>query len=343
MTDARKEDYWTSLGSEDGEEDGDDLPTVRDRIVAQLDATEIHGVLGTFRNGETFYLVISHSTDREGVGPVLDLRTVVVDLPDETVRVTDNNLWVPQDSDVAGGLARLLARTQGDLSGSVDADADPLTHSSAEDVDVEDLLDREVADDYEPPETREWGFGEGPPPQIDVLDRRLDAAGISTDERYNMLEFGDKAPFNHDLWARDDLAGNYGVYATSDDALVLVDVDNPDALDQDLPETFAVSSPHGSEERAHHYYHVGDLDAVREALGKWNFGPTWGDVRTQNQYVVGPGSQLDGCRKSGCSTCSRPDGGYYGIVEDREIAQVSAEWLVDLLDADPAVSGGDGR
>ena len=161
MTDARREDYWSGLDADADDQDGD-LPTVRDRIVAQLDASEIHGVLGTFRNGETFYLVISHSTDREGVGPVLDLRTVVVDLPDETVRIhEDNNLWVPKDSDIAGGLARILARTQGDLSGSVDPDADPLTHSAAEDIDADDLLDREVADDYEPAEQREWGFGEG--------------------------------------------------------------------------------------------------------------------------------------------------------------------------------------
>ena len=266
---------------------------------------------------------------------MLDLRTVVVDLPDETVRIhEDNNLWVPKDSDIAGGLARILARTQGDLSGSVDPDADPLTHSAGEDVDVEDLLDREVADDYEPPEQREWGFGEGPPPQIDKLDRRLDAAGISTDERYNMLEFGDKAPFNHDLWARDDLAGNYGVYATSDDALVLIDVDDPDALDQDLPETFVVSSPHGPDERAHHYFAVENLSEVADEFGKWNFGPEWGEIRANNQYVVGPGSQLDGCRKTECDGgCDRPDGGRYRIVNDAEISTVGADWLIDLLDA----------
>ena len=327
---AMREDYWSSLDA--GDQD-DDLPTVRDRIVAQLDATEIHGVLGTFRNGETFYLVISHSTDREGVGPVLDLRTVVVDLPDETVRVTDNNLWVPRDRDVAGGLAQLLARSQADLAGSVDADAPPLVETASEDVDAVDLLDREVADDYEPPEQREWGFGEGPPPEIDNLDKRLRDAGIDVSERYNMLEFGDKAPFNHDLWARDDLAGNYGVYATSEDPLVLLDVDDPDALDQDLPETFAVSSPHGSDDRAHHYYAVENFEQVVGEFGKRNFGPSWGEIRTSNQYVVGPGSQLDGCRKGGCRDCSRPDGGRYEIVADVEIETVGADWLIDLLDA----------
>lgn len=337
MTDARREDYWSGLDTGESE---DGLPTVRDRIVSQLDADEIHGVLGTFRNGETAYLVISQSTNREGVGPVLDVRTVVVDLADETVRVTDNNLWVPRDADVAGGLARLLARTQADVSGSVDSDADPLTHSASEEIDVGALLDQTVSDSYEPPETRDWGFGEGPPPEIEILVERLRDVGIDVSERFNMLEFGGKAPFNHDLWAAEDLAGNYGVYATEEDPLVLVDVDNPDALDQDLPETFAVSSPHGSEERAHHYYRVEDFQAVSDRYGKDNFGPTWGDVRAVNQYVVGPGSQLDGCRKDHCTECSRPDGGRYEIVEDAQIETVSAEWLIDLLDADPAVSGG---
>jgi hypothetical protein len=312
----------------------DALPTVRDRIVAQLDASEIHGVVGTFRNGETSYLVISHSTDRDGVGPVLDLRTVVVDLGDETVRVTDNNLWVPRDSEVAGSLTSVLARTQADLNGSVPSDADPLCESASDDLDADDLLDREVADDYQPPETREWGFGEGPPPEIDNLDKRLRDAGIDTSERYNMLEFGDKAPFNHDLWASGDLAGNYGVYATADDALVLVDVDDPDALDADLPETFAVSSPHGPDDRAHHYFAVENLSEVEDEFGKWNFGPEWGEIRVSNQYVVGPGSQLDGCRKTECDGgCDRPDGGRYRIVRDTEIATVGADWLIDLLDA----------
>jgi len=343
---AMREGHWSEWGSDGDDQDGDadgGLPTVRDRILAQLDADEIHGVLGTFRNGQTVYLVISHSTNRERVGPVLDLRTVVVDLADETVRVTDNNLWVPQDADVAGGLTSILARTQADLSGSVPGDAPPLTESPSDDVDLADLLDREVADDYDPAEPRDWGYGEGPPPEIDRMNARLREAGVETVDRYILLNFGSKSPFgeSHHFAGADGLKGNYGVYARQHDPLMLVDVDDPDALDVQLPETFRVTSPHGDDDRAHHYYVVDDVEAIHDEFGKVNFGPTWGDVRGHNQFVVGPGAQVSECRKDDhgpdCPV-NDPDGGQYEILDDREIATVSAEWMIDLLDSDSAVT-----
>lgn len=91
--------------------------TVREAIEDSLDADEIHGLAVTSRRDETIYCVVSQSTTwGEHEMPVLDLRTVVVDLESESVSVSDNGMWVPRDSDVSLSLTRLLGRTTTDLS-----------------------------------------------------------------------------------------------------------------------------------------------------------------------------------------------------------------------------------
>lgn len=320
-----------------------DTVTVRDRIEEQLDAGTIHGFAVTARRGSTTYAVVSATKDR-GHGEVVDLRTVVIDEDAEKVTVSDNGLWVPKDANTLDGLTQLVARTTSDVAtGPLD---DPL-ETGIDDVDVEAFLAEEIAPDtYDPDEEDDAGLSpaEGEPPEaLHTLHDRFREAGIGVEERYIRLREGGKDPWHsHNRGDVEYVSTgyNYGVYAASDDQLVLIDVDDPEAFDAEIPDTFRVSSPHGGDDRAHHYLAVPDVEKVREAFGKWNLGPSWGDVRIANQYVVGPGSQLDGCDKGAdCDgRCHAADGGVYRITNDAEIAEVSADWLIDVLSSDPSVS-----
>jgi hypothetical protein len=136
-----------------------------------------------------------------------------------------------------------------------------------------------------------------------------------------------------------------------------------------LPETFTTKSPHTDGETGGHRYYavetdatVDDFDAedvlgryirdseptktfeaahdapvalaLAERYGKPNVSPSWGEVRVVNQYVVGPGSQLDGCGKDWCDACAEADGGYYTIAQDVPIATIDVDDLATVLDAD---------
>ena len=205
--------------------------------------------------------------------------------------------------------------------------------------------------------------GSGPPdPERDRkrFGDRLAAADLNPN-RFIDVHDGYKKSTDHTQRGPDDpqLSGNYGVYAgrgaggtdAGDGYLVDVDIDDydgdtstSDALDAvlNLPATFTVQSPHtDGETGGHRYYQVtGEVKAAIEEIadGTTNPAPSWGEVRVENQYVVGPGSQLDGdgCSKEWCDRCSDPDGGYYRIAEDREIATITADRLVEVLCADPA-------
>jgi len=193
----------------------------------------------------------------------------------------------------------------------------------------------------------------------ELFAERLREAGLD-DTRFIDVVDGEKATHNHNQRAPDDdrLAGNYGVYAgrgageAGDGWLADVDVDDYDTdassagLDAvlDLPETFTVETPHtDGETGGHRFYAVtGDVtDAMQDVADASNPSPSWGEVRVANQYVVGPGSQLDGCEKEDCEECTTPDGGQYRIATDREIATITAEQLADALREDPAYADSD--
>jgi len=187
---------------------------------------------------------------------------------------------------------------------------------------------------------------------------RLREAGVDT-RRFIDVEDGTKASHDHTQLEPDSprLAGNYGVYggpgAGDGGEGVLVDVDVDDYREaaeneglqavNGLADTFAVESPHtDDDEPGHRYYRVvpGDdfetaTGAAVVATGSKNPDLSWGEVRIENQYVVGPGSQLDGCGKEWCDECAAPDGGYYRIAADRPIATITADDLFAVLDADP--------
>ncbi len=127
--------------------------------------------------------------------------------------------------------------------------------------------------------------------------------------------------------------GNYGVYAG--DGLIMLDVDEydgslPEAV-QSLPDTFSVETAHGGQ---HRYYAVSDdaAQALDGRFGAANPSLSWGEVRARKQYVVGPGSQLDGCSKDWCDECADPHGGQYSVHHDEEIASLNTETLLELVE-----------
>lgn len=334
---AVNEDYW-----EDLEDDLEDVPeesrtTVLDRIVEQLEPERIHGIEIHGSNGRAYYGVIAYSGRQNGMD-VLDLRTVVIDLRDETVKIHDNGLWIPRFEGAAAALTSIVARAKDDLDGSVSDDAPPLT-TSAIDAEADRILSHEIEDDYQPEDGdgwgETWGNGQGPPPQIYDFVARLEQADVPT-ERFSQLVFGEKVPNERygNRPADQGIYGNYGVETgvpgTTDEAgvdgrvlekdpLVIVDVDYPeDAPLEEIPETYAVSSASGSDDRAHHYFRCPDKEAVRDYFGSWAVKPSWGDIWLAGEYVVGPG----------CKT----EDGTYDVVTDVPIATLSSEELIELAD-----------
>lgn len=184
----------------------------------------------------------------------------------------------------------------------------------------------------------------------EVVDAALAEVGLDSDERFVDVVDGEKKCLDHDTRYASPPSGNYGIYATAGDQLVLLDVDDYDEIDdrtgldaveglRDEHPTLTQVSPHGG---AHLIFKVrtdqnGRLPShtLEKRVGTANPNPSWGEVRTMNQYVVGAGSQLDGCGKDGCSACADPDGGRYTVPNARPIATIDAATLVETLLRDP--------
>jgi hypothetical protein len=327
---------------------GEDVDTVLDVLLSELDPERFHGLTATRRDGDTIYLVVSQTTTQHTGAQALDLRTCVVDLDDESVSILDNGLWVPLDSDVSRSLTDVLVETTAQLRGN--GSETPAVESAVDDFDVEELLGTPVSEGRGGTSDEDVDDWETPPDEIWMLRERFEDAGIPTEDRFVMLNFGGKFPFGdeHHLGDASDMKAQYGVYSHADDPLVILDVDDLEGAEGDvdrLPETLRVSSPHGPDDRAHHYLRLDDADDVerlREEFGKLNPHPHWGEIRVDAGYVVGPGSQLDGCDKDDCTgdpPCSDPDGGRYEIIDDREIATVDVETLIDMLRDSHGVAG----
>lgn len=338
--------------------------TVRDRIEDLLG--EIHGLAVTRQQQETIYAVVSHSTTwdeiEEGVEadiPVLDIRTVVIDLDSESVSLSDNGIWTPQDPDSSEALTRVLGRTTNDLLGNIQPDADPL-ETAAIDLDPELLLARELEIEEEISEqhsdkmrrhggidpAREWGYGASPPPEIERVVERLEEIGEDPGDHCTRLVWGKKEPMTRKSRPIDELLGNYGIeLLPQSEGLIALDIDYPEQFpeDADLPDTLEISSPHGGDEQRHIMLHCRTKDDLANELGAWAIqGVSWGDLWIGDRYLVGPGSQLSeyGCDEGehdrgepgGCSECEDPEGGYYEILEDRPIATVESEDILELID-----------
>lgn len=332
------EDYWPTLDRDPDDDRDEDVPeTVLDRVVEQLDPDRIHGIEFHGSNGRAYYGVVAYSGRHNGMD-VLDLRTVVVDLRDETVKIHDNGLWIPRFEGAAQALTSIVARASNDLGGSCDEDAPPVLESAIN-TSAESILSHEIEDDYVADDGdgwgATWGNGNGEPPETHTLVDRLEQADVPTD-RFSRLNFGEKTPFErYGNRGTDSLLGNYGVETgvpgttleadvdsrvLENDPLVIIDVDYPEQAPlEDFPETFAVSSARGSDERAHHYVRCTDKQAVYDYFGSWGVqSPSWGEVWLAGEYVVGPG-------------CKTSDG-RYEIVTDVPMATLTAAELIDLCE-----------
>lgn len=150
------------------------------------------------------------------------------------------------------------------------------------------------------------------------------------------------------------LGGNYGVKGGrgGDDAgrwLVDIDVDDYDdatasnaAVDRLRDETTAVASAHTTHDRPGHLYVAVDGDpreVVHDVLGREvdNPAPSFGEIRVDNQYVLGPGSAV----VCGCDSCTDPDApdhfGRYELANDAAPVVWSPDEFREFLLADPAI------
>jgi hypothetical protein len=360
-----QEGYWSALSEDDVDLEQRATARVRELLVDRLEPEAIHGISVTRRQGETVYLVVAQSTTWDQIAevdhaiPILDLRTVVVDLEDDSVSVSDNGLWIPQEADVAESITRLLGRAVTDLSNGEQI-SDPTLQSAVDGLDPEMLLDRELEIDQAAESgqyvnqmdnhggidpSRAWGYGAGPPPEIDDVVDRLEEIDLNPAEHTTRLQFGKKEPWDRQPVTVEKLQGNYGIeLLPRSRGLIAIDVDYPEEFpDSELPETLEISSPHGSDERRHILLSCENKDEIAERLGAWAIqGVEWGDLWIGDRYVVGPGSQLSefGCddgdhergERGGCSECSDPSGGYYEIVSDHAIATVDPDDILDLID-----------
>jgi hypothetical protein len=303
--------------------------------------------------------------------PILDLRTIVVDFDEDSLTVSDNGLWVPHDQDVAEGLTQMLGRTVSDLSSATRPDVGPVLRSAADDVDVELLLEREIAPEIPTVDgqavdkmqrhtgidpARSWGYGAGPPPEVDHVVELLEDADLDPADHLSRLVWGKKEPMDRVGRPVDELTGNYGVELQPRDyGLIAIDVDYPEEFPEEfeLPETLEVSSPHGDDSRRHILLKCSDKGAIAEEIQAWAVQSTpWGDLWIGDRYVVGPGSQLSeyGCddgehirgEAGGCEDCEDPESGVYRIVNDAPIADVDADTILDLLDSSPGYELRDG-
>lgn len=184
----------------------------------------------------------------------------------------------------------------------------------------------------------------------EVVDGALAEAGLDSEDRFVDVVDGEKKCLDHDTRHATPPNGNYGIYATASDQLVLLDVDDYDEIDdrsgldaveelRDQEPTLVQVSPHGG---AHLIYKLrtdqnGRLPShtLEKRVGTANPNPSWGEVRTMNQYVVGAGSSLDGCDKDDCTTCADTDGGQYTVPNPRPVATIDAATLVETLLRDP--------
>lgn len=188
----------------------------------------------------------------------------------------------------------------------------------------------------------------------EIVAKRLEEAGLSSD-CFIRLQYGSKAPISHDTYPLEEIDnGNYGVYAG--DGLSFVDIDSYRDEDGGLSDevqkhrggltlsfritaegrkmaverregTFTVQSPHGGE----HLYYAVSGDVSNSTHG-------WGEIRAENQYVVGPDSELKDCDKV-WHDCSVEEEGQYTIKHDRPIAPISASELPATSTPDSASSG----
>jgi hypothetical protein len=181
------------------------------------------------------------------------------------------------------------------------------------------------------------------------LVERLEEAGLNS-ERFIDVQEDVKGSHDHTQVSADEVEGNYGVYATAEDRLLIIDVDDYDELEDrsgltalsELPATLEQKSPHGG---THRFYavektvdgrHIAAVLKDEFDTAKGNLKPSWGEIRVANQYVVGAGSSIDHAEcDDDKNNCPGEGVGHYELHSDREIATISAADILSVLEADP--------
>lgn len=300
-----------------------------DRIDGHIESVVWHN-----QTGRTYYgLVVATRPEDSTVA----LTTVVLDLADETLRVhADNSMWLPGNQATLDGAIRSLARATNHVSGSIDDGGEPMLESLV-DRDVPDLHSIHLDDEYSP-SSENWQADQGVEERYAVHDR-LEESPIQNSDRFIMLEFGGKAPWKgqseRTMFPPEEIGGNYGVEVDEDDDLVILDIDYPEEAPlEEIPTTLTSRSPHGGE---HYYLHCpGWRDHFKSRFDALNPHPSYGEIRSQDGYVVGPGCELTEC-KHGC--CTEDDPGRYELV-DAPIETIQPDALGDLIEP---YRGGDGN
>jgi hypothetical protein len=148
-----------------------------------------------------------------------------------------------------------------------------------------------------------------------VVSDRLNNVSVNISNIAIPLKDGSKSAFKDfkQKSNRRDLQqnlGNYGILAKG--RLHFIDIDDPDKAPNTLlkktQDTFCVSTP---SEGGEHRYIVSDTPLP-------NLKEDWGEIRSDNQYVVGPGSSI-------------PDYGSYTIENDSPIQSVPKDDLEDWI------------
>lgn len=183
-------------------------------------------------------------------------------------------------------------------------------------------------------------------------------AGAGTERFINVLD-GQKASFDTGNFREpgdSEIYGNYGVKGgRGGDAdgywLIDIDVDDYDAAKESNKRveelrddgTLAVASAHTTTERPGHLYVLVQGDprqVVREVLGREVDNPvaSFGEIRLDEQYVLGPGSEIV-CACDRCTAEDAPDHlGCYEIANERPPVVWSEEDFREFLKADPAIT-----
>jgi hypothetical protein len=301
--------------------------TIRTLIEERIDGSIESILWHTERGGTRYGLVASLDSGR------VSLSTLVLDMEDETLRIHgDNSMWLPAETDVLDGTLRSLARATSTARGTVDPREDPIEDSLIE-ASSADVLSTEIEDAYDPDSdsSGDWKAREGRD-GIEEVREILAESEIEPVDRFIRLEMEGKAPWSGDprriMRSPPEIAGNYGIEVSEEDDLVILDVDEVEDAPLDrLPETLRSESPHDGE---HRFYRVPEwLSTFRERFdGTLNPHPEWGEVRSQDGYVVGPGSILSSCKYEDC--CSEEDPGRY-VLDATPIATIDADVLADLL------------
>lgn len=342
------------------------MSTVRERLREELDAEELHGITVSRQIDQRIYLIVARSCTWEDLEecadrpiPVLDLRTVCVDFADHHLEITDNGMWIPRETEITESITQMLAVSTTNLV----ADKDICRLDSVEEgVEPELVLDRELEEESESDSewtqhsdkmrshtgidpARSWGYGAGPPPEIERMADRLEEIGHDPGEHTHRLVWGKKEPMDRIPRPLAELTGNYGIeLLPQSSGLIALDIDYPEYFPGNLtvPDTLEVCSPHGGSRQRHIILRCENKSEIAQELGGWAVQSLeWGDLWIGDRYLVGPGSQLSewGCGegehvrgdRGGCPECEDPDGGYYRISNDSEIARVSPDWILGLI------------